>query len=258
MSRVPILLVAHPGHELLVHGWMSDATPRVFVLTDGSGRTPLPRTQYSEQLVDRAGATRGLIFGRHPDAAMYRALLDGDAAVFVALTRELARAFVHEPPPYVAHDAIEGYNPVHDLCRWLIGAALCIAGQPDTPQFEFSTTGSALGSDDMRVDLDADAVNRKLMAAYAYPPLAEELRQKLADHGTDFLRTETFARVRRWDESALFDGAPQYEQFAADRVAAGVYSEMIRFREHLLPLLRTLVAESRVPSLVTGSRHCAS
>ena len=252
MTRVPILLVAHPGHELLVHGWMSSAAPRVFVLTDGSGRTAVPRTQYSERLVDRAGATRGAIFGRHPDAAMYRALLDGDATVFVALTRELASAFVHEPPPYVVHDAVEGYNPVHDLCRWLAGAALGIAGQPDTPQFEFSTTGSAPASDDMRVDLDAHAVNRKLEAAYAYPPLAQELRQKLNDHGTDFLRTETFARVRRWDEPALFDGAPQYEQFAADRVAAGVYAEGIRFREHVLPLLAALVAESRAPLAVSA------
>ncbi|HUR82606.1 MAG TPA: hypothetical protein VM733_17735 [Thermoanaerobaculia bacterium] len=229
---------------------MSRFTPRVFVLTDGSGRTTIPRTHYSEQLVARAGATHGGIFGRHRDAAVYRALLDGDAAVFVALTTELARAFSHAPPPYVVHDALEGYNPVHDLCRWLTGAALCMAGQPDTPQFEFSTAGRALGTDDMRIDLDADAVNRKLEAAMEYPPLAHELRQKLDEHGTDFLRTETFTRVRRWDEPALFDGPPQYEQFAADRVAAGVYAEAIRFREHVLPLLETFAAESRVPLAV--------
>lgn len=32
------LMIAHPGHELLVHGWLEVAHPRVFVLTDGSGR----------------------------------------------------------------------------------------------------------------------------------------------------------------------------------------------------------------------------
>lgn len=29
------LVVAHPGHELRVYGWLEQARPRVFVLTDG-------------------------------------------------------------------------------------------------------------------------------------------------------------------------------------------------------------------------------
>ena len=33
------LFVAHPGHELCVHGWLEIARPKVFVLTDGSGRS---------------------------------------------------------------------------------------------------------------------------------------------------------------------------------------------------------------------------
>ena len=32
------LVIGHPGHELLVHGWLEVARPIVFVFTDGSGR----------------------------------------------------------------------------------------------------------------------------------------------------------------------------------------------------------------------------
>jgi hypothetical protein len=240
---------------------MSDAAPRVFILTDGSGRTAVSRTHYSEGIVDRSGAARGSIFGRHPDSVVYRALLDHDFGLFVGLSRELADAFSEEPPPFVVHDAVEGYNPVHDLCRWLAGAALAMAGQADTPQFEFSTTGRTVAAD-MRFDLDADAVTRKLQAAYEYAPLAEELRQKLHEHEPVVLQTETFARVWRWDEAALLDDLPQYERFAAARVAAGVYTETIRLRDHLLPLLGALVAAYRVPTQGASPRKelssCAS
>ncbi|HEX8245140.1 MAG TPA: hypothetical protein VF541_16635, partial [Longimicrobium sp.] len=36
-AGTPALVVAHPGHELRVYGWMERARPLVFVLTDGSG-----------------------------------------------------------------------------------------------------------------------------------------------------------------------------------------------------------------------------
>ena len=32
-----VLVVAHPGHELRVHGWLELARPTVCILTDGSG-----------------------------------------------------------------------------------------------------------------------------------------------------------------------------------------------------------------------------
>ena len=221
---------------------MSEALPRVCVVTDGSGRAGHPRTDYSAGLLARLGATPGTIFGRYADTAIYRALLDHRHELLLDLARELADAIAADPPPYVVHDALEGYNPVHDLCRWLAGAALAIAGRPDTPQFEVSTTGRALAAD-MRVELDDDLAARKLAAAHRFEPLGDEVREKLERFGPDFLRTETFARVPRWDETDLFTDPPEYERFAAERVAAGIYSEMIRFRENLLPVLDALRAE---------------
>jgi hypothetical protein len=38
-----LLVVAHPGHELRLFGWLSYARADVLVLTDGSGRSARPR-----------------------------------------------------------------------------------------------------------------------------------------------------------------------------------------------------------------------
>src|ERR671917_288531 len=56
VSGKAALVVAHPGHELCVYGWLEQARPRVFVLTDGSGRSGIPRLQSTTKILARHGA----------------------------------------------------------------------------------------------------------------------------------------------------------------------------------------------------------
>src|SRR5262245_66403039 len=81
------LLVAHPGHELLLHGWLHAERPRVFVLTDGSGRDGASRLDATSRLLEQASAACGAVYGRYPDRVVYEALLDGDTALFVGLAK---------------------------------------------------------------------------------------------------------------------------------------------------------------------------
>ena len=47
--------------------------------------------------------------------------------IFRRTCEELCEAFVAERIDYVAGDAFEGYNPMHDVCRLVINAAVTIA-----------------------------------------------------------------------------------------------------------------------------------
>src|SRR5437660_1178518 len=69
------LFIAHPGHELLVHGWVELVKPSVFVLTDGSGRTNQSRLESTTAILNQTGAKRGRIYGRLTDRASYSAIL---------------------------------------------------------------------------------------------------------------------------------------------------------------------------------------
>jgi len=71
------LVIAHPGHELRVHGWLEKARPLVFVLTDGSGRSGLPRLNSTRKVLLDAGAKTGPIFGRFTDAETYASIPRG-------------------------------------------------------------------------------------------------------------------------------------------------------------------------------------
>src|SRR5687767_1808654 len=114
----PFLLMAHPGHELAIHGWIEQTSPKIFILTDGSGRTGMSRLRFSRDLISRAGGREGSIFGLLSDLEVYRAILAGDGSLFVGLAGALAKEIANDRPPLVVHDPYEGYNPTHDLCRW--------------------------------------------------------------------------------------------------------------------------------------------
>src|SRR5258708_7753143 len=118
------LVIAHPGHELLVYNWLSMANPWVYVLTDGSGHSHKSRLHRTTSILNSLGAQRGSIYGRLTDAEAYSAILAGEVGVFISMAGELAEALVRNRIEYIAGDAIEGFNPVHDVCRLVINAAV--------------------------------------------------------------------------------------------------------------------------------------
>lgn len=258
--RRAALVVAHPGHELRVHRWLELNRPAVFVLTDGSGNHGVSRLGSSTALLDQAGATAGSIYGRLSDRELYRAILGGDLGLFTALADELSRGLADMD--VVAGDAVEGYNPGHDVCRLLLNAAVLRLEREGRriANFDFPLVGAPddCPPDDrteaLRLELDEESLHRKLEAARTYPELAGEVEAALAAHGSDRFRVECLRPVRYGlDIAPLFSHPPFYETHGEKRVALGLYGQVIRFREHIAPLAAGLerhVEESR--------RTCAS
>jgi hypothetical protein len=196
------LVVAHPSHELRLHGWLEQTRPYVCILTDGGGRSGEPRLSRTSEVLDRAGATQGVIYGRLTDLEVYAAILNGDSELFAELVEELCEALVAEQIEYVVGDAAEGYSVAHDICRTMIGAAVELAefrygheirnydslvvGRPEESQNDEAIT----------LHLDDAAFTRKINAALAYSP-------KLARDVEAALTGEPFQGVRRFSEPQL-------------------------------------------------------
>src|SRR4030095_5934581 len=121
------LVVAHPSHELRIHGWLEQTHPYVCILTDGAGRSGESRLFRTSEVLVRAGAPPGTIYGRLTDLEVYEAILNCDAELFAGLVEELCAEFVSEQIEYVVGDAAEGYSVAHDICRTMIGAAVELA-----------------------------------------------------------------------------------------------------------------------------------
>jgi hypothetical protein len=242
-----VLVIAHPGHELRVHGWLGRARPRVLVLTDGSGRSGTSRLDSTRRLLDRAAAPPGALFGRSSDQAMYEAMLAGDVELFRALARELATCLADAD--YVVGDAAEGYNPTHDVCRLLIDAAAAHVGRGrgrPLPSFAFPLVGppcagGAPAPGDVELVLDDAELERKLGAAAGYPELVGEVEEALRDVGKEAFRREALRRVEHRASALSVGGAPPfYERHGERRVAEGAYASVLRRREHVLPIAESL------------------
>jgi hypothetical protein len=245
------LVVGHPGHELKVFGWMSQYRPRVYVITDGSGRSGNSRIGATATVVDRLGATRGEIFGAVSDARMYQAILQQDLPCFLRLIDELADSFSRHGVDCVAGDAAEGFNPTHDLCRVVINAAVLLAeresGRPIANlEFQLADTDSDCppAAHDERCQhfcLNDALLAEKIATARAYAGLEEAVRETIAAHDENHFRLEC---LRPAADPALPDAAGGklfYEIHGEQRVASGQYGTVIRQHEHVMPLADAIV-----------------
>lgn len=242
----PLLVVAHPGHELRVYGWLESAAPVVCVLTDGSGSGGEARLESTTRLLAGTEARPGAIYGRMSDREIYAAILDRDFACFTELADQLAEELEACGADCVAGDAVEGYNPSHDVCRLVINAALRLLGR-ELPAYDFPLVGAPDGCPEglrpraVWLALDEAALARKLAAARAYPELAGEVETALARFGeapfrTECLRPVDLSQRYGWDPAEV----PFYESYGERRVAEGAYDRVLRFGEHVRPLADAL------------------
>lgn len=225
------LVVAHPSHELRLHGWLEQAQPYVCVLTDGGGRSREPRLERTTEVLLRAGATQGAIYGRLSDLDVYAAILNGDADFFAAIVEELAQKFVERRIEYVVGDAAEGYSVTHDICRVMIAAAVDIAERRYShcvENFDFVVVGPPEECpDDLRdeaiwLKLDDEAFGRKVKAALGYTPkLAKDVEAALAG--------EPFRGVLRFSQPQL---AGDVDVEVITSVRAGVASHPELKKQH--------------------------
>lgn len=247
-DRPALLVVAHPGHELRVHGWLELARPEVWVLTDGAGRTGAGRLGSSRATIERAGARVGPVFGAFSDQEAYRLLLARDVPPVARLVEALADRLAAAAPIYVVGDALEGFNPVHDLCRVAIDAATVRAERRTGRRIESFDFPLEAAPDtpgcgaDLRLLLDEPAVERKVAAARAYPEMAAEVARALTNHGQAAFAVERLRAVAPLRSLAdQLPGPPLYERYGEERVAAGEYRQVLRFAEHFAPFAEALV-----------------
>ncbi len=246
------LIIGHPGHELRVQRWLELARPMVCVLTDGSGRTGKSRLEYTRAILDQAGASPGRLFGAITDEAAYDAILNHDFKFFIDLARALESELTDTRVEYVAGDALEGYNVVHDVCRYLINAVIARLNGGASYQienFDFPLTGRPdVCQENLRhraifLHLDETALQRKIRTAENYSAIAADVRETLEGIGRDAFATECLRPVQLTFEPP--EVPPFYEKYGEKQVTAGYYRHLLLYREHVEPLTHALLVYSR-------------
>jgi hypothetical protein len=278
------VLIAHPGHELVIHELVARSHPLVAVLTDGSGNTGQSRIDSTSRVLEAAHAEPAPFYGGYTDGQCYAALLARDSDLFIGMAEEVAELLVASRIEMVVGDASEGWNPIHDIWRSVVNTAVALASGRlgrDLRNFEFALFGShaaaaaTSSAESIVLRLDEAAFDRKMAISTAYDelhaevaaamkgstsalvgpgPLSAELDRRLGGLNGDSYRVELLRPVDA--HATLAPDAPRvYEMYGEMMVAAGKYREAIRHDRHLAPVEAALRQHALRH---TGSRLCAS
>lgn len=252
-GQASALIIAHPGHELLLHHWLERARPTVFALTDGSGSRASDRRSTSRRIIQATGSHVGPSFGIASDRRWYDAILDGDDRLFLDAVRLIGEVCVDRRIARVVCDAVEFFNPMHDLCTAVAQAVTGMLAQHRGSAVELLDFAIERGEQRrdvpaLALDLDEAALARKSAAANSYRELTEEVDRA---HRIDHSESHAVERLFRVNFDAAWPEAPAeepyYERFGRQRVAEGIYSRLITYRGHVRPLALA-VACSQVPT----------
>jgi nucleotide-binding universal stress UspA family protein len=278
------VLSAHPGHELVIHGFMERAQPLVAILTDGSGSKGVSRVDSTTRVLDAVGAAPSDFYGVVTDQRCYSALLAHDHDFFVDLAEKLAGVLVAADVKKVVGDAREGWNPLHDIWRSVADAAIALASyrlERAIENFDFILFGSHrvaaanASAGAIFLQLDGAAYERKIASGLSYPELHEEakvamtgstaalvqspelsaaLDKRLTGLDAESFRVELLRPVR--GGAPRNTDQPVYELYGEMMVAAGRYEEVLRYEQHLAPVETTL--RQHVGREIGNERLCAS
>jgi hypothetical protein len=181
---------------------------------------------------------------------LYSAVLEGDFDLFAGLAEGLAKALVRNRIEYVVGDAAEGTIMAHDVCRLVVNSAVEIANRSmdlRVANFDFSVMSrpdefpEALRGSSICLHLDDEAFARKWEAARNYAEVADEAKATLEQFGIEAFRVEWFRPVAgRAECPGLTEEPPAYERYGEGQVSAGHYEQVIRYRQHVLPLAEAL------------------
>lgn len=199
------LAIAHPGHELRLHGFLEQAKPFVFILTDNSEAKGQDLMWESIKVIDRA--TKQGITNITPEKlkdpfmrkVLKISLKDGEDKNHVkdsmieyeVVNRHtdflnyyvdfMADNLIRFKINYLVCDASEDYHLTHEVVRMLCDLAILRVKQrtgDDIILYDYAVTkpyDSIVHEHCIRVELNDDAVERKLHAVCSYPLGVQEL-----------------------------------------------------------------------------------
>jgi hypothetical protein len=110
----------------------------------------------------------------------------------------------------------------------------------------------------MHLRLDHDLLGRKLQAARSYVELTDEVQSAIQHFGEEYFAVECLKKTSATTPiSWSYPGKPHYERWGEQRKAEGKYASVIRYREHIAPIVTAIRERAGIPDATLSNRECA-
>ena len=236
-TKRPLLVIAHPGHELRLFGWMVNTRPEVLILTDGSGSSGQSRLKFTHNIVAMTGCTLNEQFKPLSDRTWYKCFLERDAQPIIDACIAIAEGARRLGSGHIVSDAVDGYNPMHDTAFDLAASACSLIQRSgrDVVHWVCPATGTlSAGSIAMKNTLSPETQQLKLNAMQSYLPLCDEITGVLLSKEFDISTEYLYNPV-----NTEFDGGiPYYEEVGRGRIRDKLYVDVIQRERDVEPLIK--------------------
>lgn len=241
------LIIGHPGHELRAFKFLKDSKPDVYILTDGSGNNNQSRLHQSIRLIESLGATYKNIITPFTDKELYNIILSGDLDKIRHIKNQLLFSIKENNYDEIVGDALEGFNPTHDICRYLINGMVAelektnpcksilnydfvLDKGPNNLSYEENLNGFSLKLSPVELEM-------KVEAAMNYPELKAEVEIAIERFGISSFSWESYGIINDLNQIVNWKNQlPYYEEIGKKRVASGAYKTCIEFEKHIKPI----------------------
>ncbi len=246
-----LMIFGHPSHELALFGMLQREPAEILIIDDGGG----PRREADSR---QGLATIGLQarYLSHPESAFYKALLARDVEYFRHVTDQLRRVIEEVEPDEIYCDAVEFYNPVHDVTLPMVRTALGsrrakifevpLVYQEDAPGevYRIQRVPPALAGRRISYELTAEQVEKKDVARLTiYSNLREQAGPEFMTAPREYLAHEEVLHASHELPAPGHGRKLRYEWRARLLRSQGLIREVITYADHYMPAMRALTAE---------------
>ena len=248
-----LMIFGHPGHELALFGLLQRYRPLIVIITDGGGEE---RVEESRAGLSSIALAESAVFLRFREAAFYEALLDNDIDFFwevsEALHTEIARAQAEQ----IFCDAIEFYNPVHDMTLPLVlraGEGLAKPRVFEVPlvyqmrstveAYQIQRVPDELKEYCLDYELNPEELRLEVLARdFIYRNLRGQVGPEFLSVTQEHLAREEIAVAGDPFKTPQNSGkAIRYEWRAQELQKKGIIKRVITYADHWLPITRALM-----------------
>ena len=259
-----LMIFGHPAHELALFGFLRRFRPRIVIVTDGGGEE---RVQQSRLGLSTIGLEATYL--NFAEIDFYSALLRCDVSFFETVADSLSSEIAASEPDQIFCDAVEFYNPVHDMTLPLVLRAAAV--RPQAAIFEVPLVYQTLAAGEHYEIQRMPPVSAE--RAFRYHLSSEELRAKLHARDEIYLALRDQAgpefSIVTAEHLAIEEAAPAGDPFASPRETgrqlryewrarlleqAGLIDEIITRAGHFIPTVRTLLADHSIAGGVLAAR----
>lgn len=252
-----LIVFSHPNHELAIFGYLQKVKPYLLFLTDGGGEA---RVQQTRQGLESIGLFDKAFFMDHTEQSFYDALLECDSKFFADVADQVCGHVQALEPDEILCDAVEFYNPIHDISLPVTCAALRGSRSPavfevpliyqepaQVETYVVQRIPASRSSEQIEFQLSEQELAGKLRARdQIYTLLADQLGDVILDLSAKQIALEVMTVARRSLPEPGVDTVLRYERRAEMLAATGDIQRRITYDEHYLSVASPLMERARL------------